>query len=67
MKVLLKRARDGNFLKDSDRWTDDSAEALDFKTTPAAMDYSQIHGLRGMRILLKFANAHYDLELENCC
>ena len=67
MRVLLKRAGDGNFLRDSDRWTEDSEEALDFKTTPAAMDYSQIHGLRGMRILLKFANAQYDLELENCC
>jgi len=35
MKASLKRARDGNFLRDSDRWTDDSAEALNFKTTPA--------------------------------
>ena len=67
MKVLLKRTGDGRFLKDSGRWTDDSAEALDFKTTPSAMDYSQIHGFRGMLILLKFGNAQFDLELKNCC
>ena len=67
MKVLLKRMGDGNFLKDSERWTVDSAEALDFKTMPAAMDYSLIHGFQGMRILLKFADARHDLELKNCC
>ena len=67
MKVLLKRAGDGNFLKDSNRWTGNFAEALDFKTTPAAMDYSRIHGFRGARIVLKFCEARYDLELENCC
>jgi hypothetical protein len=67
MKVLLKRAGDGSFLKDSNRWTDDFAEALDFKTTPAAMDYSRVHGFRGMLILLKFVDARYDLELEHCC
>jgi hypothetical protein len=67
MKVLLKRASDPSFLKDSNRWTANSAEALDFKTTPSAMDYSRIHGFRGASIVLKFADARYDLELENCC
>lgn len=31
------------------------------------MDYSQVHGFRGVTILLKFANSRYDLELKNCC
>jgi hypothetical protein len=67
MKVLLKQARTGNFLKGLNSWTANSTEALDFKTTPSAMDYSQNHGLGGMCIVLKFADARLDVELENCC
>lgn len=67
MKVLLKQPVNGLFLKDSTHWTGSFAEALDFKTTPAAMDYSRIHGFTGASIVLAFANAHYDLELKNCC
>jgi hypothetical protein len=67
MRVLLKHTDTGWFLRDSERWTEHSTEALDFKTTPSAMDFSQIHGFRRMRIVIKFSNPHYDLELKNCC
>ncbi len=67
MKVLLKRAGNGLFLKNSNRWTGSYADALDFKTTFAAMDYSRMHGFIGTSIVLAFANARYDLELKNCC
>src|SRR5579872_7523419 len=67
MKVLLKQSGTNLFLKDSDRWTKSFTDALDFKTTPAAMDYSRIHGFRGAIIILKFANACDDFELRNCC
>lgn len=67
MKVLLKQSLTGNFLKDADRWTADSAKALDFKTTPAAMDYARIHRYEGLSIILKSPDARYDLELPNCC
>jgi len=67
MKILLKQLRTGRFLRDMDRWTADSAEALDFKTTPAAMDYSRIHSYGGISIILKFVDPRYDLELINCC
>lgn len=67
MKVLLKQGINGLFLKDSQHWTRSYAEALDFKTTPAAMDYSRTHGFKGASIVLAFANARYDLELKNCC
>jgi hypothetical protein len=67
MKVLLKREGDGQFVRDSKGWTRDSAQAMDFKTTPAALAYSQLHGLTKMLILLKFREACHDLELKNCC
>jgi len=67
MKVLLKQPGNGMFLRDSNRWTGRCAEAMDFKTTPAAMDYSRMHGFHGTIIVLKFDDASYDLELRNCC
>jgi hypothetical protein len=67
MKVLLKKKGTKLFLKDSAHWTDKFADAMDFKTTPAAMDYSQTHAFREMSIVLKFADGRYDLELRNCC
>ena len=67
MRVLLKDPGTRLFLKDSKQWTDNSTDAKDFKTTPAAMDYSMTHGLHDKSIVLKFGNAHDDLELNNCC
>jgi len=67
MKVLLKETATGRFLSGSDRWTPDPTDALNFRTTPAAMDYSRIHGYSGSTIILKFINSQYDLELKNCC
>jgi hypothetical protein len=67
MKVLLKQLQTGRFLKCQDQWTADFAEALDFKTTPSAMDYSRIHGYQGTSILLKFGEQRDDVELRNCC
>jgi len=63
----LKQSTTGRFLRDAGRWTADAAEAFDFKTTPAAMDFSRIHDCQETSIILKFANARYDLELKNCC
>jgi len=67
VKVLLKDPGTKLFLKDSNRWTNNFADAMDFKTTPAAMDYSLIHGFQEISIVLKFVNTRYDLELNKCC
>ena len=67
MRVLLKLPANGMFLKDSNYWTNISANAMDFKTVPAAMDYSLIHGFQGASIVLKFVNPRQDVELNNCC
>ena len=67
MRILLKQFQTGRFLKDRGRWTAESADALNFKTIPAAMDYSLIHGYQGTSIVLKFFDARDDLELTNCC
>lgn len=40
---------------------------MDFKTTPAAMDFSRFHGYQDMSIVLKFADDDDDLELRCCC
>ena len=67
VKVLLKQPLTGDFVNDAGRWTANAAEALDFKTTPAAMDYARIHCYEGLSIVLKSTNSGYDVELPNCC
>jgi hypothetical protein len=67
MRVVLKQAGTGQFFKDSGYWTNNFLFARDFKTVPAAMDYSQIQGFQGASIVLKFLNADDDFELKNCC
>jgi hypothetical protein len=61
----LKQLKTGLFLTASDRWTRDHNDAIDFKTTPAALDYSQRHHYFGTSIVLKFRDAGYDIELKN--
>jgi hypothetical protein len=67
MKVLLKQFATGKFLKAPGLWTSDSANAIDFKTAPAALDFSHSHGYRSTVIVLKFADGRYDMDLKNCC
>jgi hypothetical protein len=66
MKILLKKLETGLFLKDLGCWTSDSGVALNFKTTPAALDYCLKHGHFGTSIILKFVDSRYDMELKNC-
>lgn len=67
MKVILKQSVTGDFLNGAGRWTRNPAEAVDFKTTPSAMDYALRHQLKGLTIVLKSVDARCDLELPNCC
>jgi hypothetical protein len=67
VKILLKQIRTGQFVRDWEHWTDIPEDAFDFKTTPTAMDYAQIHGFHGLSILLKFPDSRLDVELRNCC
>jgi hypothetical protein len=65
VKVLLKQLKTGLFLKKPDGWTANVREARDFKTTPAALDYS--HGLDcgETSIVLKFPDSSHDFEIKN--
>lgn len=67
VKVLLMQSYTGHFLNGRDEWTFRSEEALDFKTTPEAMDYSRSRGYREVSIVLKFPKHCDDVELKGCC
>lgn len=67
VRVILKQSTTENFLGGRGRWTRNAAEALDFKTTPSAMDYALRHQYTGLTIVLKSVDPRYDLELPNCC
>lgn len=67
VKILLKQASTGWFFTPAGDWVGEAGGALDFKTTPAAMDYSINHGFNDTVIVLKFPDKRYDMELEDCC
>jgi hypothetical protein len=65
MKVLLQNKLTGSFLKELNSWTDDPNEALQFKTSSSALNFSLRHCLSDIQIVLKFKNPRYDILLPN--
>lgn len=62
-RILLQDAMTLNFFRGAWAWTSCFDEALDFVEVPRALDYALSHGLRRVRVVLKFSNRRYDLEL----
>ncbi len=62
-RVLLQDVLTLYFFRCSQAWTTRIDAALDFAEVPLALDYALSHGLRGVRVVLKFADPHYDVEL----
>jgi len=65
MKVLLQNKSTGSFLKDLNSWTNDPNEALQFKNSSSALNFSLRHCLSDIHIILKFKNPRYDILLPN--
>ncbi len=63
MKVLLKLKGEERYLAQSGGWTASRAEAQDFKSYLAVLDYQREHKLGNVEALYSFEDPQYDFIL----
>jgi hypothetical protein len=63
MRILLQQKGTGLYLKEVDVWSQESAEAMDFVSSTAALDFCAANGLVQMQLVLKFTEENYDIVL----
>ncbi len=63
MRILLQQIESGLYFKDTDSWTRNSAEAKDFLSSSAAMDFCAANKIPGVHLVLKFDEQQYDIVM----
>jgi hypothetical protein len=63
MRIQLQRRNSGLYFEDIDSWTPDSAAAMDFVSSTAAMEFCAANKLTGVQIVLKFDAEHSEIVL----
>ena len=54
MKTLLRRVSNGLFFQGPDRWTDNAAEGLNFKSIDRALDFIKSYQLQDIELAFAF-------------
>lgn len=63
MRVVLQQKESGLYFKDIGNWSRNSAEAMDFLSSTAAIDFCVANRLAGVQLVLKFDEQKYDIVL----
>ena len=63
MRILLQQKETGLYFKDIDAWARGGAEAMDFVSSTAAIDFCVTNKLAGVQLVLKFEEEKYDIVL----
>jgi hypothetical protein len=63
MRILLQQKETGLYFKDINSWTRSTAEAMDFLSSTAAIDFCVLNKLKGVQLVLKFEEHQYDIVL----
>jgi len=63
MRIVLQQKDTGLYFKDIDAWSRRSAEAMDFVSSTAAIDFCVSNKLNGVQLVLKFEEERYDIVL----
>ncbi len=63
MRVLLQQRDTGLYFKDIDCWAPNSADAMDFHSSTAAIDFCVTNKLSKVQLVLKFEEQQYDIVL----
>jgi hypothetical protein len=63
MRVLLQQKDNGLYFQDPDLWTADALQAKDFITSTAAIDFCVAQRFKGVQMVFKFDQQHYDIVL----
>jgi hypothetical protein len=54
MKTLLRKVSNGLFFQGPDRWTDNAAEGLNFKSIDRALDFIKAYKLQDIELAFAF-------------
>jgi hypothetical protein len=65
MRILLQRRDDGQYFRDIDSWVSDPAEAMDFVSSTAALDFCAVNQLGPVQVVLKFEGERYEIVLPD--
>lgn len=63
MRILLQQRDSGLYFEDIDSWTTDSAEAMNFVSSTAALDFCAANKVAGVQIVLKFDEEKSEIVL----
>jgi hypothetical protein len=63
MRILLQQRDSGLYFEAPESWTSDAAEAMDFVSSSAALDYCASNKLVGVQIVLKFEEEKHEIVL----
>ena len=63
MRILLQHKETGLYFKDIDSWVRTGAEAMDFVSSTAAIDFCVSNKLSAVQLVLKFDEQRYDIVL----
>jgi hypothetical protein len=64
MRILVQQKETGLYFRDIDAWVRRSAEAMDFLSSTAAMDFCTANKLNGVQLVLKFDHQPYDIVMQ---
>jgi len=64
MKIVIQHAAKELYLKSSDEWAKEEADARVFKSSLEAIDFCMAHKVKQVFIVLKFDDPQYDIQLR---
>ena len=63
MRILLQQKETGLYFKNVGEWTRLPADAMDFMSSTAAVDFCTMNKISDVQLVLKFEEQHYDIVL----
>ncbi len=63
MRILLQQKDTGLYLRTAGMWVPHAAEAMDFVSSTAAIDYCTANKLNGVQLVLKFTEEKHDIVM----
>jgi hypothetical protein len=63
MRILLQQKDTGLYFKDVGAWIREPAEAMDFLSSTAAIDFCTANKISGVQLVLKFEEQRYDIVM----
>jgi hypothetical protein len=63
MRILLQHKGTGLYLRDGDAWSGNSAEAMDFVSSTAALDFCAANRMDQVQLVLRFEEEKHDIVL----